>query len=335
MKRFYQLLFLISLSVMLNACSLAYKGTGKVMIGYAEEQGVPYMLAAEDVSMKCAMVESFTPFLLSFSQVTRSPDQLAILFYLMAGNCTEFKAWEEELRYLRAVQTKNPAEAKDARISQQRLLAQAASRQLTGYQYLGKAYAEPGGKCPEFSTDQDELYWLVGLLDGMQAIINDIASAGRVAVPMDIAAKVGRGAACLDNEKWWGTPSAIQAAIWMTIPGGQPKDKNPEQILKQSVQMGLQQGIRIPQVLAAQVYLGKGNIAEVKQIIRNHAGLMRQTALSDQFKSLNEVANLQIRAISDRLWTEATGARTPIGKIGHFWDDADQVVETVDIDELL
>ncbi len=304
------------------------------MIGYAEDQGVPYILSTADVALTCSMVESFTPFLLSFSQVTESPDKLAILFYLMDGNCAEFKAWEEELRYLRAIYSKNPIEAQDARIAQQRLLALAAYRQLTGYHYLSKAFVEPGDECPDFDSDNDELYWLIGLINGIQAIINDIASGGTVEVPMNIAAKVGRGAACLNNEKWWGTPEAIQAAIWMTIPGSRPINRDPEQTLSHSVKIGLQQGIRIPQVLAAQVYLGLGEIAQVKKIIHNHAEL-KQTAASQTYKSLNQVSSMQIQAISDRLWTEATGKRTPLGRIGVFWDDADKVVDIIDIDELL
>ncbi len=334
MKKIYRFCFLITLSLILNACTLAYKSTGDVMIGYAEDQGVSYMLATDDVALSCSMVESFTPFLLSFSQVTTPPDQLAVLFYLMAGNCAEFKAWEQELRYLRAIYAKNPQEAQDARITQQRLLGLAARRQLTGYHYLAKAFVEPGAECPEFSSADEELYWLIGLIDGLQAIINDIASAGRVEVPMDIAFKVGRGAACLNNERWWGAPAAIQAAIWMTIPGNRPVDKNPEQILNDSVEMGLQQGMRIPQLLSAQVYLGLGQLEQVKNIIRSFRQI-KQTTASQTYKSLNDVSRLQLQAISDRLWTEATGSRTPLGRLGYFWDDPEKAVETVDIDELL
>jgi len=334
LKSHYSLFILLSLSLLLNACTVVYKGTGDAMIGYAEDQGVSYMLATDDVALSCSMVESFTPFLLSFSQVTTPPDQLAILFYLMAGNCAEFKAWEHELRYLRAIYAKEPQEAQDARIAQQRLLGLAARRQLIGYRYLAKAFVEPGSECPEFSSADEELYWLIGLIDGLQAIINDIASAGMAEVPMDIASKVGRGAACLNNEKWWGTPSAIQAAIWMTIPGNRPADKNPEQILKDAVQMGLQQGIRMPQLLSAQVYLGLGKVEQVKAIIRDFK-LIKQTPVSQTYKTLNDVSSLQLQAISDRLWTEATGSRTPLGRLGYFWDDPVKAVETIDIDDLL
>jgi len=334
-RHYFSLLFVLSSLVLLNGCTVVYKSTGSALIGYAEDEGVPYMLATDDVALACSMVEAFTPFLLSFSRVTTPPDQLAILFYLKAGNCIEFKAWEEELRYLRAIHAKNSIEAQDARIAQQRFLAQSARRHITGYHYFVSVFGEPGNECPEFGSDRDELYWLMGLVNGMQAIINDIASGGNTEVPLDIAAKVGRGATCLDNEKWWGTPDAIQAAIWMTIPGNEPDDKDPVQVLDDSLQTGLQQGIHINYVLAAQIYLGHGDIEKVKQIIRSHAGLRAQTAASQEFKILNQVSKLQIQSISDRLWTEATGKRTPLGRIGFFWDDTDNAVETIDIDEIL
>lgn len=335
MKLRFSLFILVFLSLQLSGCSLIHKSTGDVMISYAEQQALPYMLATDDVALSCSMAESFTPFLLSFSKVTTPPDQIAVLFYLMAGNCAEFKAWEQELRYLRAVHAINPTEAKDARIAQQRFLALAARRQLKGYHFLSSAFIEPGGECPEFNSDNEEMYWLVGLVDGAQAIMNDVASGGGVGVPMDIAAKVGRATVCLNNEKWWGVPNAIQAAIWITIPGSQPTDKKPLETMQHSLQIGKEKGISLTQVLAAQVFMGQGNTEKVKQIIRNHAGSVPETPESQLFKILNEISTLQIQAISDRLWTKATGARTPHGRLGSFWDDPEKDVETIDIDEIL
>jgi hypothetical protein len=332
---YYPVIVFLCSQLLLSGCTMVYKSTGDIMIDYAQDEGVPYMLATDDVALGCSMAEAFTPFFLSFSRVTTPPDQLAILFYLVAGSCMESKAWAEELRYLRAVYAKKSIAAQDARIAQQRFLIQAARRQLTGYHYLTAAMTEPGAECPEFAADNDEFYWLLGLLNGIQAIMNDIATGGSVEVPMDIAAKVGRGAACLDSEKWWGTPDAIQAAIWITIPGNLPAGKDPLQVLQQSLQIGMQQGMSVTQVLAVQVYLGQGDMEAVKQIIRSHAGMAQQTPANQQYKMLNEVSKLQIQAISDRLWTAATGKRTPLGRIGSFWDDPDKAVETIDIDAIL
>ena len=335
MKNKYLLLTLLSLQLFLSSCTVVYKSTGDVLLGYAEDEGVPYMLSSSDVDLGCSMAQAFTPFLLSFSRVTAPPDQLAILLYLVAGSCSESKAQEEELRYLRAIYAKNSVEAQDARIAQQRILSLAARRQLTGYYSLVTAMEEPGGDCPDFDTSNDELYWLFGLLNGIQAILNDIASGGNVEVPMNIAAKVARGASCLDNEKWWGVPAAIQAAIWITIPGDQPVNKTPREILQQSIQIGIQQGMGATHVLAAKVYLGQGEIEQVKQTIRSYANFSQQASDNQEFNILNKISRVHMIAISDRLWTAATGARTPLGKLGSFWDDSNEVVETIDIDELL
>lgn len=335
MKRTCLLLPLLSLQLFLSACTVVYQNTGDVLLGYAEDEGVPYMLSSNDVGLGCSMAEAFTPFLLSFSRVTAPPDQLAILLYLVAGSCTESLAQEEELRYLRAIYAKNSSEAQDARIAQQRLLSLAARRQLIGYDSLVTAMGEPGGTCPKLDSDNAELYWLFGLLNGIQAILNDIESGGNVEVPMNIAAKVARGAACLDNKKWWGVPAAIQAAIWITIPGDQPANKTPEQMLEQSLQIGIQQGIGATHVLAVKVYQGRGNTEKVKQIIRSYVSFNQHAYENQQFNLLNKISKIHIMAISDRLWTEATGKRTPPGKIGSFWDDANKAVDTIDIDELL
>lgn len=333
--------YFFSLLLLLSACTTVYKGSGDALIGYTKSHGVPYLLATNDVFLGCSMATSFTPFLLSFSRLTTAPDKLAILLYLMAGNCAEFKAWQEELRYLRALHNQNAVAAQDARIAQQRYLNRATQRQFNGYRYLGVAYAEPGGVCPTLDT-HNEFYWLLGLISGLQALLNDMATVGSHHIPLDSGTKIGRATACLDNKKWWGIPHAIRATLWIVIPGydraGRNKmDKTPEQILHTALQMGGQQGIKISYVLAAQVYWGLGDIAKVKQIIRDHSS--QTTTVSDSahhsYQLLNQIATLQIQQFSDRLWTEATGKRTPIGRLGSFWDDPIEDIDMIEIDDVL
>lgn len=311
-----------------------YKGVGDTLSGYAKERGVPYLLATDDVALSCAMTQSFASFLLSFSQLTSSPDKLAILFYLMAGNCTEFEAWQAQLRYLRAIYAGNSIAAQDARIVQQRYLAQAARRQLKSYHYLTVVYAQPGDECPLLKTDNDQLYWLLGLISGLQAALNDIAAAGKANVPLAIGGKIERAAACLDSQKWWGIPAAIQATLWLTIPSHKASDKHAKQVLNDSLQTAVEQGIAINHVFLAQVYLGLGNNAKVKQVIRDYSELKLLTAASQDYQLLNKIAKLQLQHISDRLWTEATGKRTPIGQLGRFWDDPATAVDTIELERI-
>jgi hypothetical protein len=331
----HRIIPVLFLQLLLSSCAMVYKSTGDVLIGFAENEAIPYALASNDVDLGCAISRAFTPFVLSFSRVTTPPNELAVMMYLFAGNCSEVNAWEEELRYLRAVHFKNVLEAQDARIAQKRFLNQAARRQLAGYQSLVQAIAEPGGECPNFDSTNAEFYWLIGLLDGLQATLNDLASEGSANVPLDIASKVGRGAACLDNEKWWGVPQAIQASIWVTIPNNKPDNVDPLKVLEQAMQTGLQQGVHVTPVIAAQVHMGLGHTDQVKAIIRRHKEAKGQVLNVPEFRLLNEFATLQLQAISDRLWTEATGKRTPISGLGTFWDDHNDGVKTIDIDDML
>jgi hypothetical protein len=331
----HKILPILILQLLLSSCAMVYKSTGNALIGFAEDEAVPYALASDDVDMGCAMSRAFTPFFMSFSRVTAQPDDLAIMMYLYAGNCSEVKAWEEELRYLRALYFKNVVEAQDARIAQKRLLNQAARRQLAGYNSLVSAIAEPGSDCPDLASGNAEFYWLIGLLNGLQATLNDLASEGSANVPLDIASKVGRGAACLDNEKWWGVPKAIQAAIGVTIPNNKPVDADPLKELDQAMQIGMKQGVLITEVIAAQVHMGLGHTDQVKAIIRHSKEAKAQVGSMPGFRLLNEFATLQLQAISDRLWTEATGKRTPISGLGTFWDDRNDAIKTINIDDML
>lgn len=331
------LVFLLSLATL----SWTLKNSGQLLVGFIEDHAVPYVLKTDDVEMGCVMAEALTLLVPSLSQLNASPYKLAIIFDFLSGSCSEFKAWEEELRYLRAIHSKNMTEAQDARIAQKRYLNLAARRQLKGYRSLELAFSEINtGGCPDFLNWNEEFYWLVGLMDGLQAVLNDIASEGNANVPLDISLKVGRGAACLSNEQWWGIPNAIQSAIWISFPADKPADVEPLIILQQSVQTGLRQGMRIVQVIAAKIYSGLGDHQSVKQLLRKNLNAQKLDkqkywSANPQFLFLEQVASLQLQSISDAMWTEATGKRTPIGGLGTFWDDPENTVDTVDILDIL
>ncbi|WP_428357237.1 hypothetical protein [Methyloprofundus sp.] len=193
----------------------------------------------------------------------------------------------------------------------------------------------PGNKCPQFANWNDEFYWLVGLMDGLQAVLNDLASEGNAKVPLDISLKVGRGAGCLDNARWWGIPDAIQSAIWISFPSHRPAGIKPSMVLDQAMQIGLQQGVRIVQVIAAKIYTGLGDTERVKAIIRENVATRSSMPANPDYLFLDKVATLQLQAISDTLWTEATGKRTPIAGLGTFWDDPNDTTDTVDIIDIL
>jgi len=315
---------------------LAINNSGKVLVGFIENHAVPYVLKTDDVAMGCVMAEALTLLIPSLTQINASPYKLEVIFDFLSGSCAEFKAKEEELRYIRAVHVKNVTEAQDARILQKRFLNLAARRQLKGYLNLELAFAVvPGSACPDFNSWNDEFYWLVGLMDGLQAVLNDLASGGSANVPLDISLKVGRGAGCLDNKRWWGLPSAIQAAIWVNFPAHKPDTADPLQLLDKAVNIGLQQGMRIAQVIAAKIYIGLGHSERVKQIIRNNIETRDSIVTNPEFLFLDQVASMQLLSISDCMWTEATGKRTPIDGLGTFWDDVKATEDSIDLNDIL
>lgn len=320
----------------LSGCVILYKTVGDILIPFAETQTVPELLASDDLASACAIGEAFQPFMSSFGRITTPPDELNILLYYMGSGCTEEKAWEQDLRYLRAIKMGNVAEAQDARILQKRYLGATASRRYKSYQKLVTVFGEPGGTtCPKFSNRDEEFVYLIGLLAGVQAVINDVASGGIAGVPQGIAPMIGRSAGCLDSDVWWGAPGALQAAVWTMLPTSKPNDQiDTGKLLQFSVEIGLRQGVRLVQILEAVVYQGEGDTEGVKRVIRRFAHVSKTVPGNPKAALINAIARANLTAMSDSLWTEATGKRTPVGGLGTFWDDRKKE-KIIDIDDLL
>ena len=49
---------------------------------------------------------------------------------------------------------------------------------------------------------------------------------------------------------------------------------------------------------------------------------------------IDAIAEILVTGLSDRLWTENTGKRTPLNGLGTFWDDASSEPK-MNIDDLL
>lgn len=323
MNRLIRICLLISL-LTLNACSLN-KMTGDMMTSYTKDHLTPYLLGSQDLEMACEMGVSMGPYLLSFERVTDSPDEVAISTLMTAALCAEQRSWDEELRALRAQFHKNVAEAKDAMIAQKRAHALAALRYYQSYERFLKVFAED--RCP---NEDEELSFLMGLISGVQAVQHDRASVVSVGVPADIPANVARKTKCLDNDKWFGVPSALQAAVWLVIPGSAPAEMEKDQQkpifdqLQKATEIGNQKGLRIAGAIFANAALSKGNLDLVKSIISKHAESLKQTPSFAAYKLLDQTSTLQIQSISDKIWTSQIGSRTPHQELGTFWVDPSQ-----------
>lgn len=316
--------------------NMIYKTTGDVMQGFSRNHTVPYLLESEDLAMGCAMSEATAPLLMSFGRVTSEPDQLAVMLYLSAGGCAEEQAREHELASLGAMRARNAEAAEDAIIRQKRALSLAAKRYHRGWKHHNAFYGEPdGGECPGFDDDLGEFIYMAGLLSGLQALNAEIQSTSSIGVPKNIGSTVARATSCLENDKWWGAPMALRATVWSMIPGALPKGEDPFQRLSIADEQGEEAGVRLSHVFHAIAAQNKGDQERLRAVIRTHAEAINETPANDEWKFVDAMATQMIVAISDRMWMENTGHRTPTGKLGTFWDDEKEAVETMDLDDLL
>nr|WP_228289251.1 hypothetical protein [Marinobacter salinisoli] len=315
---------------------MIYKTTGDVMQGFSRDHTVPYLLESDDLAMGCAMSEATAPLLMSFGRVTSEPDQLAVMLYLSAGGCAEEKAREHELAGLAAMYGLKAVEAEDAMIRQKRAYMLAAKRYHKAWQHHNAFYGEPdSGDCPGFSDDMDEFIYMAGLMSGLQALNAQVQSTASLGVPANIGSIVARATSCLDNEKWWGAPMALRATVWAMIPGALPQGEDAFERLQRADEQGEAAGVRLPHVFHAIAALNQGDDEKVKAVIRDHAEAISDRPADWDWRFVDAMATDMIVAISDRMWVENTGHRTPLGQLGSFWDDQQEEVETMDLDDLL
>ena len=338
--RFRGVMAAVLAGVMLTGCgvvnNMIYKTTGDVMQGFSRNHTVPYLLESDDLAMGCAMAEATAPLLMSFGRVTSEPDQLAVMLYLSAGGCAEELAREHELAGLGALRAMDAEEAEDAMIRQKRALSLAAKRYHQGWKHHNAFYGKPDeGECPGFDDDLGEFIYMAGLLSGLQALNAEIQSTSSIGVPKNIGSTVARATSCLENDKWWGAPMALRATVWAMIPGALPDGEDPFERLEIADEQGEEAGVRISHVFHAIAAQNKGDEERLRSVIRSHAQAIEETPADEEWRFVDAMATQMILAISDRLWMENTGHRTPMRQLGAFSDDEEEAVETMDLDDLL
>jgi len=313
------------------------KPTGDTVTLLGEAHVAPYLLTTDDTQAGCAGAEALSAMIMSLGRITEEPHELAILLHLGAGGCEEARAFEAELSYLRFIRDQKPDMAQDALITQKRHHLKAAKRYLVAWNQLiefngGK---EIGGECPDLEQEFDQIVWIAGLAGGLLALNNDIQSGTGIGVPKNIAAQAERAAGCLDNRIWFGVPLALKAAIWSLLPGALPDGENAWERLEQADIMGEKARVRLPHVFHLIAAYSKGDMERVRTVIKRHAEHVENHDSNDKFRLFDATATEVITRISDKMWTEAMGHRTPMGGLGTFWDEnAADDIETVELDDL-
>ncbi|MEY4765222.1 MAG: hypothetical protein RI907_1895 [Pseudomonadota bacterium] len=323
-------------TVGMSGCALIEANVSGTTLGILEDGFTPPTLKMGDVDLACSFAMANGPLVGAARNFYGDPSLMEAVLLSSAGACAETQALNEEMRYMRAAREKRSDEAQDARIAQKRLLAVAAERQYTSFHRMKtkleqKYFFKYGTNCPAFKRDFDELVYMLGSVAGLQAMQNDIAAQQSVGVPTDTAPLVEKAMKCLDNSKWWGVPAATRATIWSIIPGG-GDGKDIPGTFESSMKLGEAGGVRLAHVMAVVSAVSADDNARVRQLIKRFANVPNFKT-NDDYRLIDSVAQIQVQNVSDRMWSQGIGTRTPIAGLGKFWDD--KVGADLDVDSLL
>ena len=324
----WRLLMGLGVLSLFSGCTAIYMPTGSVLTSYAKNKVVPYVLADNDVGVStCGTGNGLTQFVGSFGAVTGVGEPDYVLFYtdLLTGFCAEQEAYDADLRYTRASQANLLDMADDELVLSKRKHAEAARRRLKALNHLTQQYGPLGtDQCPNLFSDDDELAYLVGLVTALQAVRSDLLSGGQVHVSRSLANKTMISSQCLDNNKWWGAPEAIRATVWAFVPGAKPEDKDIWQSYRHAASLAKRDGATLPLILYALGADNQGKKMETRNAIWLAGKIQQQTAdnFDERYQLVNNISNAQLMYMSDKIWMQLTGVRTPAEKFGTFPDDA-------------
>ncbi|RZI81105.1 MAG: hypothetical protein EOP38_20415 [Rubrivivax sp.] len=308
----------------MSGCALLESGTSAVTLNILEEGFTPPALKMGDVDMGCTFALANGPLVGAARNFYGDPSLMETVLMQSASVCSDAKAIEEELRYIRASREKRSDEAQDARISQKRQMATSAHRQITSFERMRtklqqKYFFKYGSECPKFKRDFDEMVYLLGSASGVQAVQSDMGAQQAVGVSLDIPPQVDFAMTCLNNKKWWGAPQALRAAIWSIIPGG-GDGKDIKGTFESNMAIGERAGVRLPHLMAAIAAQSADDTPTLRAVIKRFA-TVENFKVNTDYRLVDAIAEAQMVNISDRLWTQNTGSRTPINSLGKFWDD--------------
>lgn len=309
----------------MSGCAVLESGTSGVTLNILEEGFTPPALKNGDVDMGCTFATANGPLVGAARNFYGDPSLMETVLFQASAVCSDARAIEEEMRYIRASREKRADEAQDARIAQKRLMALSAHRQFASFERMRtkleqKYFFKYGSSCPKFKRDFDEMVYLLGSISGLQALQSDMGAQQVVGVSWDIPPKVEYAMTCLDNKKWWGAPQALRAAIWSIVPGGS-EGKDVKGTFENSMAIGEKSGVRLAHVMAALAAQSADDKDAVRAAIKRFSTVENFTVNPD-YRLVDAIAEAQMLIVSDRMWTQNTGSRTPINSLGKFWDDA-------------
>ncbi|MBN2798408.1 MAG: hypothetical protein JXX28_04610 [Deltaproteobacteria bacterium] len=300
--------------LLLSALACAPGAVDRVVV----ERVVDRAVRLPDVQLACTMGLALEAPLSAATPPRRPPEQALIVAETVGALCGETEVREAELEGLRARRLLGPlgegraALAMDARLREQRAHQRAAARYGRAWDHTQAVYGNLRGACPDMDQDEEFVY-LLGMFSGLMGLLHE--RRGEVSVrhiPDDTLSAISSGATCLNAERWWQVPTAMQVAVGAVIPGAGPDGVDPWDALEDAAGRGARSGVRLSRALQVLLAANAGREEEVEAGIRAHAQALtayepdRDWALLDAFAyevSLHE---------SDLIWTGASGHRTEV-----------------------
>ncbi len=315
-------------TLVLGACSKD-RLVGNGLRTYTIDHALPMILQVDDVPMICHANDGFTPIIKAFTRFKVETDMMLAFGYAGSSICTENQAVEKELWSSLAEKQGWPDVAIDARIAQQLLNRDAGRKQLNAYNhtvsYFKKQhnYEFGEGKCPKLTQEVEELLLFVGATSALQGLNNDVSSGRLVNVDMGIPPKVVKAMDCLDNNKWWGFPQSIRAALTIILPESPAIEAEAWKALQQNSALGVQQGMRVGYATYAVIAAIKGRDDYLRLALKGFESVTPDK-LNKDYLLLDTIAEQQVRHLANRFWMRLEGRRAPTEGYSQFLDEKRQ-----------
>lgn len=317
--------FIAAFALLSTACSKDQL-VGNSLRSYTIDHALPIILKTDDIPMICHANDGFNPVIRAFTQFNVETDMMLAFAYAGSSICNENQAIEKELWSSLAEKQGWFNAAIDARTAQQLLNKQAGDKQLKAYKhtlnYFQKQhkYDLGEGSCPQKLSEVEDLLLFVGATSALQALHNDVASGRLISIDMGIPPKVVRAMSCLNNEKWWGFPQSLQAALVVILPETPEMEAKGWETLQNTAKLGLNKGMRIGYATYAIVADIKGRDDYLRDALKRFESVESEK-IDANYLLLDTLAEQQIRHIANRVWMRTEGHRAPTEGYSKFADE--------------
>lgn len=276
-----------------SGCSVLYKPLASTINAYSEDIAISDFLRTNDVDMMCRSGDALGSLVDSFAQTGVSPDKVALTLYLLSAFCENERAHYLHMESLLAAQAGNGVVAQSYMALSQRSLASVSRRQYTSYELAMSAYPVTQKQpCPDFATEQDELLFMLGNLQGLEALINDGKSGGLASVPKSTANAIFANMQCVNNEAWWGTPQAVRAALTVFLPElDRELAKRSDEVLNESVALGRKLNTPLAETVALGAWVAQSKPEQIQQLLQEHYEYRRNADYNPRWMAVALISN--------------------------------------------